>query len=53
MILEVILLVLIILNLVFVSVLAFLGRKNLLLTFAIVEAMLGFLFPILIHLKPA
>ena len=49
--LEVILLVLIILNLVFVSILAFLGKKNLLLIFAVIEAILGFLFPLLVHLK--
>ena len=48
---AVILLVLIILNLIFISVLAFLGKKNLLLVFAIIEAILAVLFPIMLNFK--
>jgi len=47
MILEIILLVLIILNLAVVGVLAFLGKKNLLLVFAIVEAVLAIVFAVI------
>ena len=48
MIVEIILLVVIILILVLLSMLAFLGKKNLLLFFAILEAALAILFAILI-----
>lgn len=51
MIVTVILLILIILNLAFMSILAFLGKKNWLLVFAIIEAILAILFPFLINLK--
>ncbi len=51
MILEVVLLVLIILNLVLISVFAFLGQKNKLLIFAIIEAILAFVFAFLTALK--
>ncbi len=44
MILQAIILILIILNLIFVSISAFLGKKNLLLVLAIIEAILAFLF---------
>lgn len=47
MILTVVLLVVIILNLVIMSVLAFLGKKNWFLFAAIVEALLGFAFALL------
>lgn len=50
MILAIVLLVLIILNLVFISVLAFLGKKNLLLVFAIIEAILAISFPLIVKL---
>ncbi len=48
MILWIILLVLIILNLANISILAFLGKKNAFLIFAIIEAFLGFLFSYLV-----
>lgn len=51
MILAIILLVLIILNLITISIFAFLGKKNLLLVFAIIEAVLAIMFPIVINLK--
>ena len=44
MILKIILLVLIILNLILISIFAFMGKKNLLLVFAIIEAILGIVF---------
>mgnify|MGYP001283193634 CR=1 FL=1 len=50
MILEIILLILIILNLGWVSFLAFMGKKNWLLVFAILEAVLGFLFAAIVTL---
>jgi len=49
MIIEIILLVLIILNLVLTSIFAFTGRKNLFLIFAVIEALLGILFAILVN----
>ncbi len=51
MILAIISLVLIILNLAFISVLAFLGKKDALLVFAIIEAILAILFAIVFNLK--
>ncbi len=47
MILEILLLVLIILNLAVVGTLAFLGKKNLLLLFAILEAVLAIAFAVI------
>ncbi len=44
MIVKIILLILIILNLALISVLSFLGKKNLLLAFAILEAILSIIF---------
>jgi len=51
MIIEIILLVLIILNLGFISLLAFLGKKEFLLVFSIIEAFLGFLFAYIVTFK--
>lgn len=48
MILAIILLVVIILNLMLMSVLAFLGKKNWLLLSAVVEAVLGILFALVV-----
>ena len=48
MILEIILLVLIILNLVLMSFFAFNGKKNYLLTLAVIEALLSFAFAFLV-----
>ncbi len=51
MILETILLVLIILNLAAVGMLAFMGKKNALLFFAILEAILAIVFALLVTVK--
>lgn len=51
MIIEIILLVLIILNLAAVGMLAFMGRKNALLFFAILEAILAITFAFLVTVK--
>ncbi len=48
MILQIVLLTVIILNLAAVSVSAFMGKKNLLLVLAIVEAVLAIIFAILV-----
>ncbi|MBS3163180.1 hypothetical protein J4427_00635 [Candidatus Woesearchaeota archaeon] len=48
MIFEVLLLVLIILNLVLISITAFLGKKNILLMLAILEAILAIVFALVI-----
>ncbi|MBI4141655.1 hypothetical protein HY484_01895 [Candidatus Woesearchaeota archaeon] len=48
MIIEVILLIIIILNLMLMSILAFLGEKNWLLVSAIIEALLGIAFSLLV-----
>lgn len=51
MILEIILLVLIILNLAAVGMLAFTGKKNFLIFFAILEAVLAIAFALLVTVK--
>lgn len=51
MIVEIILLVLIILNLAAVGMLAFMGKKNALLFFAILEAILAIAFAVLVTIK--
>lgn len=45
---NIILLILVILNLAWISILAFKGEKNLLLIFAVLEAILGILFALTI-----